>query len=58
MALLLDDKTTAEHFERSYLEGIARQLSSQSSLYGAELRFPNAPFWETSQPTISCRITV
>ncbi|RYD98374.1 MAG: dehydrogenase [Sphingobacteriales bacterium] len=45
LALLQDDQAPAEHFERSYLEGIARQLGSQTTLYGAESRFTNAPFW-------------
>lgn len=50
LALLNGDRGPAEDFERSYLEGIARQLASQTSLYAAETRFPNAPFWARRAP--------
>jgi 2-polyprenyl-6-methoxyphenol hydroxylase-like FAD-dependent oxidoreductase len=56
LALLRDNKIPAEHFERSYLEGIARQLGSQTSFYRAEPRFSDAPFWSRrSQQSLAVR---
>lgn len=45
LALLDGDPREAETYERAYLFGIAGQLETQSSMYGAEGRFGAAEFW-------------
>lgn len=45
LALIEGDGRKAEAYERAYLTGIAGQLETQSSMYGAEGRFETAEFW-------------
>ncbi|MBO1019342.1 tryptophan 7-halogenase [Methylobacterium sp. SD274] len=45
LALIADDPAPALAYERAFLEGIAHHLSGQRTLYAAERRFTDAPFW-------------
>lgn len=49
LALADGDNSPAQAYERSFLEGIYRHLSTQQALYASEPRFAAAPFWTRRQ---------
>ncbi len=46
LALIKGDEEPARRYEKDYLLGLVRHLSSQHALYSAEQRYAAQPFWQ------------